>query len=72
MDKLIDEAASYTDPAKRQATYTTIQKKALDEAIMIFIADSKNIFTTQKSKVNDVVLDWSSTYPQLYDASVNA
>jgi peptide/nickel transport system substrate-binding protein len=72
MDKLIDEAASYTDPAKRQATYTTIQKKALDEAIMIYIADSKNIFTTQKSKVNDVVLDWSSTYPQLYDASVNA
>jgi peptide/nickel transport system substrate-binding protein len=72
MDKLIDEAAGYTDPAKRQATYATIQKKALDEAIMIFIADSKNIFTAQKSKVNDIVLDWSSTYPLLYDASVNA
>ncbi len=72
MDNLINQAASYTDPAKRQATYATIQKKALDEAIMIFIADSKNIFTTQKSKVNDILLDWSSTYPLLYDASVNA
>ena len=72
MDKMIDEAAGYTDPEKRKQAYAAIQKKAIDEAIMIYIADSKNVFATQKAKVNDVTLDWSSTYPLLFDASVNA
>ena len=72
MDKMIDEAAGFTDPEKRKQAYAAIQKKVLDEAIMIFIADSKNVFATQKARVNDVALDWSSTYPLLFDASVNA
>ena len=71
MDKMIDEASAYTDPEKRKQAYAAIQKKVLDEAIMIFIADSKNVFATQKAKVNDVTLDWSATYPLLYDASLN-
>ena len=69
---MIDEAAGFTDPEKRKQAYATIQKKVLDEAIMIFIADSKNVFATQKAKGNDVTLDWSSTYPLLSDASLNA
>jgi peptide/nickel transport system substrate-binding protein len=72
MDKMIDEAAAFTDPEKRKTAYAAIQKKSIDEAIMIYIADSKNVFATQKAKVNDVTLDWSSTYPLLYDASLNA
>ena len=69
---MIDEAAGFTDPEKRKTAYAAIQKKSIDEAIMIYIADSKNVFATQKAKVNDVTLDWSSTYPLLFDASVNA
>ena len=69
MDKMIDEAAGFTDPEKRKQAYAAIQKKVLDEAIMIFIADSKNLYTANKTRVKDVSLDWSSTYPLFYDAS---
>jgi len=72
MDRMIDEAAAFTDVERRKQAYAGIQKKALDEAIMIFIADSKNVYATNKSKVNDVVLDWSSTYLLMFDASLNA
>jgi len=70
MDKMIDEAAGFTDPNKRKEAYAKIQKKVLDEAIMVFIADSKNIYAVNKAKVSDVHLDWSSNYPLLYDASL--
>jgi peptide/nickel transport system substrate-binding protein len=72
MDKMIDEAAGYTDPNKRKEAYAKIQKKVLDEAIMVFVADSKNIYAANKSKLSDVVLDWSSNYPLLYDASLTS
>ena len=68
---MIDEAAGFTD-RRSGSRGTPGSKKALDEAIMIFIADSKNVFATQKAKVNDVTLEWSSTYPLLFDASINA
>lgn len=70
MDKLIDQAAGFTDPEKRKQVYAQIQQKVLNEGIMVFIADSKNIFAAQKAKVSDITLDWSSSYPLLYDASV--
>jgi peptide/nickel transport system substrate-binding protein len=72
MDKMIDEAAGYTDPNKRKDAYAKIQKKVLDEAIMVFVADSKNIYAANKTKLSDVVLDWSSNYPLLYDASLTS
>jgi len=71
MDKLIDQAASFTDPEKRKPVYAQIQQKALIEGLMVFIADSKNVFAYQKTKASDIVLDWSSTYPLLYDASMS-
>ncbi len=71
MDKLIDQAAGATNPEQRKMLYAQIQKRVLDEGIMVFFADSQNIFAYQKAKVNDAVLDWSSTYPLLYDTSVN-
>lgn len=70
MDKLIDQAAGTTDAQKRIQFYAQIQKKVLDEAIMVFFSDPINIFAFQKGKVSDVALDWSSAYPLLYDASV--
>ena len=51
MDKLIDEAAGSTDPAKRKRLYTEIQMKMLQEAIMVFFADPLNVFAYQKAKV---------------------
>lgn len=70
MDKLIDDAAASTDPAKRKTLYAQIQKKALDEAIMVFFADAINIFAFQKAKVRDPLLDWSANYPLFYDTTL--
>jgi ABC-type transport system substrate-binding protein len=70
MDKMIDEAAGYTDPNKRKEAYAKIQKRVLDEAIMVYIADSKNMYAANKTRLSDVSLDWSSSYPLFYDASL--
>jgi peptide/nickel transport system substrate-binding protein len=70
MDKLIDDAAGTTDADKRKQLYSQIQMKALNEAIMVFFSDPSNIFAYQKTKANDIALDWSANYPLLYDASL--
>ncbi|HVB64618.1 MAG TPA: ABC transporter substrate-binding protein [Nitrolancea sp.] len=71
MDKLIDDAAGTTDPAKREAFYSQIQMKVLNEAIMVFFSDPTNVFAYQKSKVQGAVIDWSSTFPHFYDTSLS-
>jgi len=70
MDKLIDDAAGSTDPNRRKQLYAQIQKKVLDEAIMVFFADVVNLFAYQKAKVHDPLLDWSANYPLFYDTTV--
>ena len=71
MDKLIDDAAGTTDQTKRQQLYAQIQKKTLDEAVMVFFADPLNIFAANKSKVSNAVMDWSSTNLLLHNATVS-
>jgi peptide/nickel transport system substrate-binding protein len=70
MDKLIDEAAGTTDPAERTKFYAQIQKKVLDEAIMVPFANVVTLFAYQKNKVNGAELDWSSNFPFFYDTSM--
>jgi len=61
MDKLIDDAAATTDPAKRKQLYSEIQMKTLREAVMVAFADPLDLFAYQKGKIDGVVLDWSAT-----------
>lgn len=68
MDKLIDDAAGTTDPARRKRLYTEIQMKVLREAVMVFFADPLNVFAYQKAKVMGPVLDWSATNVLLHNA----
>ena len=70
MDKLIDDAAAESDPAKRSAIYAKVQAKALDEAIMIFMADPITIVGAGKN-VKGAVLDWGGNYPLFHGASMN-
>lgn len=70
MDKLIDDAAATTDPAKRKQLYSQIQMKALRESIMIGFADPLDLFAYQKGKVDGVVLDWSATNVLFHGASL--
>lgn len=69
MDKLIDSAAAESDPAKRAALYEQIQAKALDEAIMIYLADPLTI-NGMSSKLKGVTMDWGGNYPFFHAAYV--
>ncbi len=69
MDKLIDDAAAQADPAKRSAIYSQIQDKALNEAIMIYLADPLTI-VGGSTKLKGVVMDWSGNYPFFHAAYI--
>ena len=69
MDKLIDQAAAESDPAKRAELYGQIQAKALDEAIMIYLADPLTI-NGMSSKLKGVTMDWGGNYPFFHAAYV--
>ncbi|MEP7198716.1 MAG: ABC transporter substrate-binding protein, partial [Chloroflexota bacterium] len=69
MDKLIDQAAAESDAAKRAALYQQIQAKALDESIMIPLADPLTIVGMSK-KLKGVVMDWGGNYPLFHAAYV--
>ena len=69
MDKLIDQAAAESDPAKRAALYQQIQAKALDEAIMIPLADPLTI-EGGSNKLKGLVMDWGGNYPLFHGAYV--
>jgi peptide/nickel transport system substrate-binding protein len=69
MDKLIDDAAAESDPAKRAALYSQIQAKALNEAIMIYLADPLTI-NGMSNKLKGVVMDWGGNYPFFHAAYV--
>ena len=72
MDQLLDQAAGSTDPEVRKQLYAQIQKKALDEAIMVFFANVVNFYAYQKGKVEGVYLDWSGNFPLFHGARVTA
>lgn len=44
MDELIDAAAGEADPARRVELYSEIQKKVMDEAIMVFYNDPLTLY----------------------------
>lgn len=62
MDKMIDEAAAESNPEKRAELYHEIQAKALNEAIMIYLANPLTI-DGMSSKLKGVTMDWGGNYP---------
>jgi len=69
-DRLIDEAAGTTDPNRRKALYSQLQKKVLDEAIMVYFADPINVFAYPKGKVVDAKLTWSASHVMFHAAAM--
>ncbi len=44
MDELLDQGAATADPEKRKEIYSRIQKKVMDEAIMVFYNDPATLY----------------------------
>jgi ABC-type transport system substrate-binding protein len=55
MDKLIDSAAGEVDQPKRIDLYKQIQKKVMDEAIMVFYNDPMTLYAHTKALSNPVM-----------------
>ena len=70
MDTLLGEAAGATDPEQRKTLYSQIQMKALNEAIMVYFAETVNLFAYLKEKVQNPALSWSGAYPFFYDTTM--
>jgi len=69
MDKLIADAAATSDPAKRKELYAKIQKKVLDEAVMINLCDDQSIYAYRKG-IQDFAMDIGGNYPYFYDTFI--
>jgi peptide/nickel transport system substrate-binding protein len=69
MDKLIDDAAATSDPEKRKALYAQIQKKVLDEAIMVNLCDDQSLYAYRKG-IQDFAMDIGGNYPYFYDTYI--
>lgn len=55
MDAMIDAAAGEADPAARVARYSEIQKKVMDEAIMVFYNDPMTLYAHTDRLSNPVM-----------------
>lgn len=69
MDKLIDEAAGTTDPAKRVQLYAQIQKKVKDEAVMAFFDDPLTLYA-HTPKLEGVIYYQGGIYNDFYAATL--
>lgn len=67
MDALIDEAAGTVDVAAREQLYFELQRKALDEAIMVFLSEPTETYAYQANEVMDPMVTWAATVPLFYD-----
>lgn len=68
MDALLDAAAGAADPAERGELYAQIQRKIMDEAIMLFYVDPVVLFA-HSAGLQDPYFYLSSIFPYFYPAS---
>lgn len=68
MDSLLDQAAATNDPEERTALYGQIQKKVMDEAIMVFYNDPETLYAFA-SQLTDVQIFGAGQNP--YFATAN-
>ena len=69
MDKLIDDAAGEADPTARVELYKQIQKKVMDDALMVFYNDPMTLYAHAKTLQNPVMY-LGGNYPYFYPASI--
>ncbi len=69
MDQLIDQIGAIAEPARRKEVIVKAQQKAIDEALMVYLADPPSLYAHDRS-VTGVWVDWGGNYPYFYDTRV--
>ncbi|MDR7544236.1 MAG: ABC transporter substrate-binding protein [Armatimonadota bacterium] len=69
MDRLIEQIEATADPARRRELIARAQQKAIDDAVMVYLADPPSLYAHDRS-VSGVWVDWGGNYPYFYDTQV--
>lgn len=69
MDQLIAQIAAIADPQRRKDVIIKAQQKAIDDAVMVYLADPPSLYAHDRS-VSGVWVDWGGNYPYFYDTRV--
>ena len=69
MDKLIDEIDATAEPVKRKELVLKAQQKAIDDAVMVYMADPPSLYAHTRA-VTGVWVDWGGNYPYFYDTRI--
>jgi peptide/nickel transport system substrate-binding protein len=70
MDRLLDEAAATTDVDERLALYSQIQRKVMDEAIMVFYNDPDTLYA-YTDRLDGVLIFWAGQNPYFATANLS-
>jgi peptide/nickel transport system substrate-binding protein len=69
MDKLIDDIGGEPNLQKRRELIVRAQKKVMDDAVMVYLADPPALYAHTRN-VRDVSVDWGGNLPYFYDTQV--
>jgi len=69
MDRLIEQIDATADPARRKAFVVQAQQKAIDDAVMVYLADPPSLYAHDRS-VSGVWVDWGGNYPYFFNTRV--
>jgi peptide/nickel transport system substrate-binding protein len=67
MDRLIAQIDATAEPGKRKELVTRAQQKALDDAVMVYLADPPSLYAQDRS-LSGVWVDWGGNYPYFFNA----
>lgn len=69
MDRLIEQIEATADPARRRALVVQAQQKAIDDAVMVYLADPPSLYAHDRS-VTGVWVDWGGNYPYFINTRI--
>jgi peptide/nickel transport system substrate-binding protein len=69
VDKMLEEAAATSDPAKRAELYAQIQQRVLKDAVVVPLVDTV-VHNAKRAEVTGDVLDSLASYVWLYDVQI--
>ncbi|HEY6101931.1 MAG TPA: ABC transporter substrate-binding protein [bacterium] len=69
MDRLIEQIDATADAAKRKDFVIRAQQKAIDDAVMVYLADPPSLYAHARS-VTGVWVDWGGNYPYFFNTRV--
>jgi peptide/nickel transport system substrate-binding protein len=69
VDKMLEEAAGSTDPAKRTSIYKDVQQRVLKDTAVVPLVDTL-VYNAKRAEVSGEVLDALASYVWLYDVQI--